>query len=488
MLKILLVDANSSWLIKKDDISDLEQIIPPIGLMYIATYLNQQFKDQIQVKIINMVADKVTPQNFDVCLQDFSPDIVGLRGMNIYKGIFHQISTSVKKYNKNIRVFGGGPYATMDVNNAAKDENVDYFVMGEGEITFSRIIGKILKGQSFLDTKGMAYKNQKKLIINDPREFIEDLDSLPFPDYNLISVDKYSHFISYGYNRRRQAIMFSSRGCPYHCIYCHSVFGKKYRARSAQNVFDEIEHLYNHNNIRDFYFVDDNPNLKYQRAMDLFDLIINSGMKLNIYFANGIRGDIIDRAFIDKMVEAGVIWVDFAIETASRRLQKFIKKNVDLDKIVENIHYTCEKNIMVNLCAMVGFPSETKEEAMQTVNFLKQFKRIIIPMFFSVKYYPNTELYGLALKDGIKSEDIEDAYAETYHDIRHSETPLISKMDFNEIYFKFLEEVFLSKERLLNALEIQNQYLSQNEILDVYSIFFRKRIKDIDTDVLRYAQ
>lgn len=488
MLKVLLIDANASWLIKRKDILDLEQIIPPIGLMYIATYLKQMFKDQIQVRIVNMVADKVDPESLSAYLKDYCPDVVGIRGLNIYKDVFHQISAAVKKFNKDIKVFGGGPYVTMDVHNASSDKNVDYFVIGEGEITFSEIIGKILMSHPFLDVKGLAYKNKNKLILNEPRDFIEDLDTLPFPDYSLVSAEKYSKFISYGYNRRRQAVMFSSRGCPYQCIYCHNIFGKKYRARSAQNVFDEIESLYNDFNIKDFYFVDDNPNLKYQRTMDLFDLVIDSGMKIYIYFANGIRGDIIDRAFIDKMVEAGVIWVDFAIETASHRLQKFIKKFVNLEKIADNIHYTCGKNIMVSCNIMAGFPSETKDEALQTIEFLKQFKHIIIPLFFSVKYYPNTEIYDLAIEHGIKIENIEDAYAETYHDVRHSGTPLISKKEFMDIYFKFLKEIFLSKERLHNAIEIQKRFLSEQEILDVYSIFFRKKIKDLNRDVFRYAK
>ena len=488
MLKVLLIDANAFWLIKGKDLLDLEQIIPPIGLMYIATYLKQMFRDQIQVRIVNMVADNVDSESLSSYLKDYYPDVVGIRGLNIYKDVFHQISSAVKKFNKDINVFGGGPYVTMDVHNAANDKNVDYFVIGEGEITFSEIIGKILTGQLFLDAKGLAYINKNELILNEPRDFIEDLDILPFPDYSLISVDKYGKFISYGYNRRRQAVMFSSRGCPYQCIYCHNIFGKKYRARSAQNVFEEMKSLHNDFNIKDFYFVDDNPNLKYQRTMDLFDLVIDSGMKINIYFSNGIRGDIIDRAFIDKMAEAGVIWVDFAIETASHRLQKIIKKFMNLEKIADNIHYTCGKNIMVACNIMAGFPSETKDEALQTIEFLKQFKHIIIPLFFSVKYYPNTEIYDLAIEQGIKIENIEDAYAETYHDVRHSGTPLISKKDFMDIYFKFLKEVFLSKERLHNAIEIQKKFLSEQEILDVYSIFFRKKIKDLNRDVFRYAK
>ena len=487
-MKILLVDANYNWLNKREDLFDLEQIIPPIGLMYIASYLQQKLKGQVEVKIINRIADCNSEEDLLNALKEFNPDVVGIRSLNIYKDVFHETVSTVKQFKDDIVIVGGGPYITMDVESAAKDKNVDYFVIGEGEITFTEIIGKIINGESPLDVKGLAYMKGTNLEKNPPREFIEDLDILPFPDYNLISVDKYSKFVSYGYNRRRQAVMFSSRGCPYKCIYCHNLFGKKCRTRSAQNVFQEIEHLYNNYNIKDFYFVDDNFNLDYKRATEICNLIINSVMKINIYLANGIRGDIVDRELIDKMVQAGVIWVTFSIETASKRLQDLLKKYINLEKISENIHYACEKNIMVNTCVMVGFPTETVDEALSTIEFLKQFKKITLPMFFSVKYYPNTEIHDLAIESGINVDNMLDAYAEVYHDVRHSETPLIDKKAFRNIYFKFLNEIFLSKERMLNALEIQKKYLSEEELLNVYSIFFRKKIKDLEKDVISYTK
>jgi len=488
MLKILLINADSSWLIKRSDLSDLEQVIPPIGLMYIATYLKYKLKSYVEVKAISRIADCVSQQELISILKEYRPDVVGLRGLNIYKQVFHQTAVVLKQFKSNIIVVGGGPYVTMNLPDAAEDKNIDYFVVGEGEITFCELIEKLLSDQDFSSVKGLAYWNGERLIINAPRNFIEDLDSLPFPDYNLVSVDRYSRFITYGYNRRRQAVMFSSRGCPYECIFCHNLFGKKYRMRSAVNVFQEIELLYNNFGIKDFYFVDDNFNLDYERSVKIFDLIIENSMKINLYLANGIRGDIADRAFIDKMVKAGVIWVTFSVETASPRLQNFIKKFINIPKITENIHYACEKNIMVNCCVMVGFPTETKEEALETIGYLKQFKKLVIPMFFSTKYYPNTQIYDLALRHGIKVADIEHAYKETYHDVRHSGTPLIPRGAFKDIYFKFLNEIFLSRERLVNAIEIQKMFLTNQEILDVYSIFFRKRIKDLDKDVLRYAK
>lgn len=487
MSKLLLIDAKSSWLIRRKDLLDLELIGPPLGLMYIASYLKNKFKNRIHIKVISKMVDFKTEKDLVVILKEYNPDVVGIRGQHIFKEIFHNIAAVVKQVMPKAIAIGGGPYITADFLDAVCDRNVDYLVIGEGEITFAEIIEKILNNESLQNIKGIVYRDNGKIIENAPREFIENLDALPFPDYNFISIDKYGKFMNYGYNRRRQGLIFSSRGCPYRCIFCHNIFGKTFRTRSSQNVFAEIEKLHKDFGINNFYFVDDAFNLDYNRAMEIFDLIIKSGIKINLYFPNGIRGDIIDRDFIDKMVEAGVIWISYAIETASLRLQKFIKKYNNLDKIANNIHYTCKKNIMVNYFVIVGFPTETKDEALETIKYLKQFKKVTFPQLFSAKYYPNTEMCGLALRSGIKIENIKDAYLVPYQDRRYSETPFISRNEFWEIYFKFVQEIFLTKERLRNAIEIQKRFLTKQEILDFYSIVFRKRVESLNRDVLYYA-
>jgi len=487
MLKILLVDANSSWLLKDKSMQDLEQIIPPLGLMYIATIIKGRFSNKIEVKLINAVMDCPSNNDFSKIVEEFRPDLVGIRGLNIYKERFHQFAQISKRIKEDIIVIGGGPYPTMDTQSALRDKNVDYLVLGEAEDIFVIIVDSILSNHSFLDAPAIAYRLKDKLVINAAEKVTANLNSLPFPDYNLISVERYGNTISYGYNRRKQGLILTSRGCPYGCIYCHNMFGKEFRPRSAQNVFQEIKQLYDDFKIRDFYFIDDCFNLDYKRCIEIFDLIINSGIKVNLYLTNGIRGDIVDFTFVDKMIEAGVIWVTYALETASPRLQKFIKKFNDLDKLRKVIDYTCEKEIMTNCCFMVGFPTETKEEVLQTINYVKNFKKINIPMFFSVKYYPNTEIYDLAIKYGLDVDNIKYAYSETYHDIRHAQTPLIPKKEFRSIYFQFLKEVFLSKERLSNAIKIQKKFLTEQELLDVYSIFLRKRVRSLQEDIFRYA-
>jgi len=324
------------------------------------------------------------------------------------------------------------------------------------------------------------------LVLNKSSFFINNLDSLPNPDYNLISTKKYSRFISLAFNRRRQAVMLSSRGCPFRCTYCNRYLGGKTRPRSAQSVFEEMEELNKNFNIDDFYFLD--SYLEYSGTLDLFNLLISKKLKINIYLINGLRADLIDRAFIDKMVKAGVIWVSYAVETASTRLQKLIKRFTNLERLAENIHYTCAKGIMVCCSAMIGLPSESKKEAIETIEFLKQFKKVVLPTYNAVKYFPRTEIYDLALKKGIKLNNIRNAYSGLYYETKYSQTPYFSRDDFINLSLKFFKEICLSKERLVNALEIQKKFYSKEELLDYYSIFFQKRVTDLDRDILSYVK
>ncbi len=360
--------------------------------------------------------------------------------------------------------------------------------MGEGEITFTQIIEKFLSKEQIENVAGIAFCKDGILHKTEERDLIDSLDLLPFPDYNLINCVNYTKYLNYGYNRRKQGVIFSSRGCPYRCIYCHRNLGDKYRERSAQNIFQEINDLYKHHKIVDFFIVDDIFNYNYKRSIELFEMIIKSKLKIKIYFPNGLRGDIIDTEYIDKMVEAGTIYTSFSIETASTRIQKMIKKNIDLDKTTEIINYTCSKNIMVNVSSMFGFPTELLSECHETLNHMMKFKKIAIPYFFSVKYFPATEIYQLALKHGFNEKTIDQTCKKTFHDIRSCETPTLSYEDFKKLYFTFLEQVFLNKERIENAINIMKRHLTIDEINDMFSVFFRKDIKCVESEVLAYAK
>jgi hypothetical protein len=191
----------------------------------------------------------------------------------------------------------------------------------------------------------------------------------------------------------------TTRGCPYRCLYCHSILGKAFRTRTPASVLAELRHLHDQYGITDFQIIDDNFNLDLPRAKTICDLIVASGMKLTLSFPNAIRGDRVDEELIDKMAAAGTKFISYAVETGSPRLQKLIRKNLNLDQTFRAIEYTTATGIVTRGFFMLGFPTETVAEVERTIDFANA-SALCGATFFTVVYFPGTELYRLAQSMG----------------------------------------------------------------------------------------
>lgn len=408
--KVLLVDAQSHWL--KTRVDDCDQVVLPLGLMAIASYLKERFGNGIQVRVVNSNVD--LEQNdedaISACLETTAPDIVGIRGLTRYRREFNRIAKIAKRVG-NALVVGGGPHVSSDDQYGMRDAEIDVAVVGEGEATFAEIVQAHHDQEGFGHVLGAVTRYDNRVRAHPARKFIADLDALPFADYDVVDEAKYAQYLTYGYNKRRQGVLYTSRGCPYHCTFCHNVFGKEYRCRSPENIHEEVQRLYARG-IRDFYVVDDNFNIDKDRALRFFELMSADrsleGSKL--YFVNGLRGDLVDREFVDAAVDAGTIWLAYAIETASHRLQKVIRKNLRLDRLRDAIEYSWSKGVVVNYWGLLGIESETLEEAHQTIDFMEDLPPSVIPMLFSLKPYPGTEAHRASQIEGTHTADLDTDY------------------------------------------------------------------------------
>ncbi|MCP5051665.1 MAG: radical SAM protein, partial [bacterium] len=186
---------------------------------------------------------------------------------------------------------------------------------------------------------------------------ITHLDALPLPDRSLVNYENYMDQIGQAWVKHSIA-MFTTRGCPYKCAYCHKIWPGKHITRSAEHIFAELE-LYYNMGVRRFVILDDIFNLNIKNSSRFFQLIIEKGLNkwIQIFFPNGMRGDILTREYIDLMVEAGTAGVALALETASPRLQKLVGKHLKLEKFRENLEYLCQKHprVITELFTMMGF-------------------------------------------------------------------------------------------------------------------------------------
>jgi anaerobic magnesium-protoporphyrin IX monomethyl ester cyclase len=370
----------------------------PIGLMNIAAYLRREHQFEVRIEDIRIKGN----DRFDLesAIRLYSPDVVGISALTHESGAVPWIAECVKRVNASTPVLLGGPHATAYPEKAAEIPGIDYVVVGEGEMAASRLIERLLNQGDISDITGLVYKNGNQTVSTGQGDFIKDLNDLPMPAYDLIPIEAYGSFSRMSRTGSGTYMcIFSSRGCPYHCIYCHNIFGKVFRCRSAENLFNEIRHLHDIYNVRNFEIMDDIFNLDRDRLIDFCDRIIDSGMKVTFAFPNGLRGDILDEQQLIKLRQAGTIFIAFAIETGSPRMQRLIRKNIQLDKIKRNIEIARSLRIHTHGFSMIGFPGETLEEMKMTVDFLVSSKLHTFAMF-AVMPFESTELAAIARKMG----------------------------------------------------------------------------------------
>lgn len=372
-------------------------ISPSLGLMYIASSAREYGKSrnldfQFKILDLNLYDQEIHERIAEI--EAYAPRMIGITGMSFEAATMHRTAAYLKKALPEVSIVFGGPYATVSFLKCMQDPCVDFVVIGEGEDSFPELLDRIFSGlDHYRDIRGIAFREREETVVNEKREYRQDLDNLPFPAWDLIDMEGYFNASRWQFIQadRRYMPICTSRACPYRCVYCHHIFGKSYRPRTPENVFQEIRFLYDRYGVREFLISDDAFNAQIGRAIAICDLIIQSGLKIYITFPNGVRGDIMTDELLHKLRQAGTYKIVYAVETASPRLQKLIKKNVDLEKLKKVIEKTNRLGMIVHGFFMLGFPTETREEIMQTVRYALSSK-LHIGGFFFVDPFEGTEL------------------------------------------------------------------------------------------------
>ena len=485
-MRVLLIDVLRT---------SLEEVWPSaehsLGLMYLASSLQKQFGEAVSTRLWTLVSKPRQPEADQQAvleqLTQFVPDLVGIRCLSIGKDSFHLAARTVKKWNPACLLIAGGPYATDDPADALGSGSADCVVIGEGEVTLNALVERVRDGKPWKDILGIAYRENGGVLRNAPRPLIEDLDSVPFPDYALVDSDRFSNqFLTFTSKiSKPHGNIMTTRGCPYRCAYCHNILGKRFRARSPQNVVSEIRHLHDSHGITDFQIIDDIFNLDLDRAKTICDLLVASGMTLTLSFPNAIRGDRVDEELIDKMAAAGTKFISYAVETASPRLQTLIRKNLDLDKVARAIECTTAAGIVTRGFFMIGFPTETVDEVLQTIEFAKA-SQLCGATFFTVVYFPGTELYRVAQSLGY--------FAEAGYDVQRDYVNVgdgpyeFDVKTLTELKKKAIREFAFTRRRIDQVMALLPGYFSQREIdgfFMAYVVSSRVSPEDIEDESIR---
>jgi anaerobic magnesium-protoporphyrin IX monomethyl ester cyclase len=403
MVRILLIEA----CVERPE-NFVFQAYPPQGLMYLASFL-RKVQPGHDIRIMDLLIQRCRAEDRGEQIREFGPDIVGIHAMNFQASALHRAASFIKSALPEACVVAGGPYPSAEPSAVLADENIDAAVFGEGEVTFAELVERVTDNGDIAGLPGTMVRRNGKLVQGPSREFIAEVDSIPFPAWDLVDLSAFYTDRVLNQNdicwRREVTTVFTSRACPFQCIYCHNIFGKKFRPRSPDNVMAEINALYNDHGIREVHFIDDCFNLDMARAKAILQGIIESGMDLKLAFPNGLRGDRIDGEMIELMVSAGTYKINLGIESGSQRVQKLIRKGLDLGKIERAIQEIDQAGIFIHGFFMLGFPGESEPEMRDTMRFACR-SRLHTAGFALLSPFPGTEVRRMA----------EDQHMEVHYD------------------------------------------------------------------------
>jgi radical SAM superfamily enzyme YgiQ (UPF0313 family) len=376
----------------------------PLGVLYLASYLRERMGHDVRVFDMQLLVPTVEPVLEAV--RAFSPDVIGIGGMTQDAPVIRELARRAKEAFPAAAIVVGGPHATNCADEVAAFPGVDFVIPHEGETAFAALVEHVAGRRSLDEVPSVVARTNGEVRRNPLAPPIEDLDALPFPAFDLVDLEAYTRIPRCGviHVRRRYAALITSRGCPYRCIYCHNILGKKNRTRDAENVVNEMAWLGERFGVREFVIMDDMFNLRSERVNAFARCILDRGLDVRFSFPIGLRGDIMTEESVRLLARAGMFRCMYAIETASPRVQTLIRKNNDLDKLRRIIAYTRAQGVMVHGSFMLGFPTETEAEARASVDFAVR-SDLHTAAFYRVIPFRGTELHRLAVESGARIAD-----------------------------------------------------------------------------------
>lgn len=362
---------------------------PHTGVAYLTAVLQQH---NFSIKILDLRLGYNT-KDLHKSLDAFEPDLVGVTSYSFEYESAYKVIDSIKNQGKHLVVIGG-PHASAIRSRILEHTKADFAVKGEGEYTMLDLCNSINGNGPRLDEiKGLIWRNGDKIQENSDRPYIEDLDALPFPAYESFEIQKYLDYAT------KRIPLITSRGCPHRCIYCsvRLTMGNRFRARTAKNVVDEIDH-WHRKGWKNFDINDDCFSFDLDRAKEICNLIIERGLKITYQLYNGIRVDRVDFELLQKMKASGCSFVAYGVESGNKDTLKVIKKAISLEQVKKAVKMTKEVGIRNYATFIIGHPGETFKKAMDTINFAKELPADQIGVY-NIIPYPGTELYEWMLKN-----------------------------------------------------------------------------------------
>ena len=425
----------------------------PIGLVYLATYLKNNCKFNIDLTILDSNFDEPVFEK----IIELKPDIIGMSSMTID---YQKAISLAEKINNQTKssipiIIGGVHISTLPTS---LDKNFTLGIIGEGEETLLEILNlyekeKSLKNENLKKIKGLVFHETNQVKITEKRELF-DLNNLSVMDKSFINKNYFNSRIMHNGKKGVSAYIITSRGCPYNCVFCSTkIFWQKVRFHPAEKVVREIEDFYKNYNARHFDVWDDLFTINKERLKDIITLLKNKNILNNITFAVQARVNLIDDEICSLMKELNVIYVGFGFESGSDKMLKYLKNDESLsaEKNRKAAKLCKDYGFMVNGSLIFGSPNETIEDMQKSLELIDYFVKINVDNIwtFIMTPFPSTKMWEIA-KERKKVDD----YNMDWNLLSHQniDNPLMLDDSINKEKFK---EIFLEGRKKLKYFKWQ---------------------------------
>ena len=378
-----------------DEVADRE-IRPPDGLLYVAAALESNGH---QVSVID---NEVLVLDDDELLEKIAltnPEMVGIGATTPE---FPKIGRFLERVSRELGVVTvlGGPHGTAVPEQVLTTcPGINYVVRGEGEITTSELADSLKNGVPAEELLGLAFRKNGAMVVTSDRPLIQDLDAMPWQARHLVDNNSY-HYPSRGQGMQPVATMVTSRGCPYHCIFCYSMHGHKVRFRAIEAVIDELESVVKSAGINYFIFHDECFTLSRERVLKFCNEIQRRSLKIRWFCFT--RGDTIDSEMVQRMAETGCVKVSLGVESGSQTMLNRVEKKTQLHRVAQAFRLLHKAGIETRGSFILGLPGEDQQSLQQTFDFAKSLKMYQFGVNIATPY-PGTKMWQMAESgDGIR--------------------------------------------------------------------------------------
>lgn len=412
-----------------DKWEETESILPPLGLLYLATPL---LKENYDVELMDLNVDKLEKRQFIKIIKD--KDFILISCFTDSFENVQKIIRDIRKVNKKVFIICGGPHCTISKKNI---NGSDLTVIGEAEGYITKILNLLWLSEPLKDIPGLIYEKEGKVIRNPGIMKVDNLNLSRPPALDLAKNKKYGHLFG---SRVKIAPVMSSRGCPFKCSYCTFKFNK-YRERTIKNVIEEIKNLVK-KGFKYIIFCDDNFLLNKRRVHRIMDAIIEEKIRVKIIVQG--RVDSVDYKLYKKLRRAGVIMIMFGIESANQDVLDFYNKQVSVDKIKEAVKTANKVGLLTFGYFIIGAPMETYKHFGNNKKLVNS-----IPLDFTLvsilTYLIGTKLWDDAYEKGLIEEN----------EVSVAANKKLSNFSYKElvdIRDRFVEDFYKNPRRILRIV------------------------------------